>query len=64
MTHAPIGSLERELERTADMLPKIAAEQGVYYVVAFLLDSGYDRIAMRRIMEILEKQPGARLNGN
>lgn len=64
MAHAPIGSKERELMRTAEMLPGIAANQGVYYAVALIHDSGYGLEEIRRLVKILEDHPGARLNGN
>ena len=57
---APYGSKEAELRRTAEMLPGICDRQGVYYALAFLLDSGYDHTLMRMVLTRLADVPGAK----
>lgn len=53
------GSLDRELERTAEMLVSIAETQGVYFAVAMLYDSNYDSDRIKKLLPILQKQDGA-----
>lgn len=54
-----LGTKAAEWTRTAEMLPGIAAEQGVYFVLQFLLDSGYERADLAEICQRLERVPGA-----
>ena len=53
------GNFKAELERTADLLVEIAEEQGVYFAIALLHDSGYSREAIKQLLEVLRKTPGA-----
>jgi len=53
------GTWKRELIRTAEMLVDIAKGQGVYFVVALLLDSSYDIERLRALLPVLHDTPGA-----
>lgn len=58
----PNCTLERELQRTADLLIQIAEQQGIYFAVAFLYDSGYDEKRIEKLLLVLQKQKGAMKN--
>ena len=53
------GTLEMELELTADMLVEIAEERGLYFAIALLVDASYDNEKMRLLLPYLEKKMGA-----
>jgi len=53
------GTLKQELHRTAQMVVELSADLGVYFAVALLLDSEYDRDRIRALLPILEKTRGA-----
>jgi len=42
-----------EYYRTIEHLEKIFKEQGVYFVLAFLYDSGYTREDIKNMMELI-----------
>ncbi len=50
------GTKQGEYNRTIEMLEEIFKTQGIYFVLAFLWDSGYDRDDIKNMMEILEKK--------
>lgn len=47
------GSKRTEYLRTIDVLKRIFEEQGIYYVLAFLYDSQYDRQDIAAMMDII-----------
>ena len=55
----PGGTKKGELHRTAEILVEIVNAQGIYYAVAFLMDSQYDLATIKQLLPILEKQNGA-----
>lgn len=54
------GTLEAEYQRTAELLVDISDQQGIYFALYFLIDSGYSVDDMRRIADIAKDIPGAR----
>ena len=50
------GTLYNECVRTAEMLPDIHAKNGMYFVVAFLRDSGYGNERMETLFNIMTEQ--------
>lgn len=55
----PNYTLERELQRTAEVLINIAETQGIYFAVAFLYDASYDEDRIKKLLPFLQKQKGA-----
>lgn len=53
------GTFEGELYRTAEMLVKIAEEQGIYFAIAFVYDSGYTQEDIKKLLPILQNTRGA-----
>ena len=53
------GTLNQELQRTAEMMVSLSTEQGVYFAIAMLVDSGYDPARMRKLLEPLKYTRGA-----
>lgn len=53
------GTFDGELHTTAERLVSIAEEQGVYFAIALLHDTGYDHADMKKLLSILEKTRGA-----
>jgi hypothetical protein len=49
------GTKKGELSRTAEMLPDILATQGLYFVVAFLADSGCQNADLYALLPHLER---------
>ena len=49
------GTKEQEYLRTIDLLDTIYKEQGLYFVLAFLWDSGYSRKDIHEMMKLLER---------
>jgi len=47
------GSKCAEYLRTIDMLKRIFEEQGIYFVLAFLYDSQYDRDDIAAMMDLI-----------
>jgi len=54
------GTLDQELIRTAELLVELSREQGVYFAVALLHDSGYDLKRLGALLPILQETKGAR----
>jgi hypothetical protein len=48
------GSKKAEYLRTLELFSQIYNDQGIYYAFAFLYDSQYDRVDIKRMMEILK----------
>ncbi len=47
------GTKKQEYLRTIELLDTIYEEQGLYFVLAFLYDSQYDRKDIHEMMELL-----------
>lgn len=45
-----------EYRRTIEMLKGMAQEQHIYYLIAFLVDSQYDREDLEAMMKLLEPE--------
>lgn len=50
------GTRRGELDRSAELFAQICKQQGPYYGLAFLLDSGYEAHDMKEILQRLEKE--------
>ena len=53
------STLKGELHRTAEMLVSVAKEQGVFFAIALLYDSEYDRERIKALLPILQSTRGA-----
>lgn len=53
------STLNGELHRTAELLIDIVENQGIFFGIAFLYDSGYDRECIGKLLSILENKKGA-----
>jgi hypothetical protein len=52
------GTKDAEYRRTIEMFEEIYSEKGLFYALAFLYDSQYDRQDILAIMEILKPGKG------
>jgi hypothetical protein len=52
------GTLEQELQRTAEMMIDLAENKGVYFAIALLHDLEYPPERTARVLKILERMPG------
>lgn len=50
------GTKKGEYCRSIDLFEKIFKEQGVYFALAFLYDSQYEREDLGEMMKIIEKE--------
>ncbi len=50
------GTKRQEYLRTIDLLNTIYKEQGLYSVLAFLWDSGYNRKDIHEMMKLINKK--------
>ena len=53
------GTLDQELQRTAEMMVDITDRQGVYYAVALLFDSNYNTDRLKALLPFLKSIKGA-----
>ena len=53
------GTLQQELERTAEMVVEITGRLGVFYAVALLHDSSYGNDRLKSLIPVLQEQQGA-----
>ncbi len=50
------GTKKQEYLRTIDLLNTIYKEQGLYFVLSFLWDSGYNRKDIHEMMKLIIKK--------
>ena len=53
------GTLDGELHRTAERLVEIAEKQGIYFVIAYIYDLGYDAALVKKLLPILQHTSGS-----
>jgi len=54
--NASYGSKDAEYKRTLELFNEIFETKGVYFALAFLYDSQYDRNDIAKIMKLLEPE--------
>lgn len=57
------GTKQAEYNRSIEHMEEIFKDQGIYFVLAFLYDSGYGMDDIKNMMDILEKKMNEKKDG-